>query len=347
MKSITPRRLSLIIAAIITGLVVVVMLSVLLAFGSPDYFYWMLGGVALVFPLSYVTVLYFIRLYLENKIRIIYKTIHQQKLQGQDINVDMDADVLAGMESEVVDWAQNHESEIEQLKAQEQFRREFIGNLGHELKTPVFSIQGYILTLLEGGLDDPEVNRKFLQRAASGVDRMTHILEDLDTITQFESNKLSVEFRTINVVDVARDVLEGLEMKASKRNLDVRFNEEYDRPILVECDSGRISQVFTNLINNAINYGTDGGKVEVRFFDLDKHILVEVADNGIGIAERHLPRLFERFYRIDKSRSRHEGGTGLGLAIVKHIIDAHQQTINVRSTEGVGSTFSFTLKKAQ
>lgn len=348
MNSITPKRLALIIAAVVSAVVIGVAALVLLLMNSPSKLYWVIPAFCVVvFPASYMAVLYFIRTYLENKVRIIYKTIHQQKLQGQDINVDINADVLDRVEKEVREWAQGHEAELEQLKAQEQFRREFIGNLGHELKTPVFSIQGYILTLLEGGLEDPAVNRMFLQRAASGVDRMTHILDDLDTITKFESNKLTVDIQRVNVVDIAKDVLEGLEMKAIKKGVEIKFNKTYDKPIMVECDSGRISQVFTNLINNAVNYGSEGGHVDVRFFDFDKHILVEVADDGIGIAEKHLPRLFERFYRIDKSRSRHEGGTGLGLAIVKHIVDAHQQTINVRSTEDVGSTFSFTLKKAE
>jgi two-component system phosphate regulon sensor histidine kinase PhoR len=237
-------------------------------------------------------------------------------------------------------------AEIEDLREKENFRKEFVGNLAHELKTPIFSIQGYILTLLEGALEDPNFNRKFLMKAAKSVDRMTMLVEDLDTITQFESGSLKLDKEKIDVVELTKEVIEQREEEAEQKNIDISFNKNYDKPIYADADSFRVSQVLINLITNSINYGKIGGKTTVRFFDMDERILIEVEDNGPGIGKEHIPRLFERFYRVDKSRSRHQGGTGLGLAICKHIIEGHEQSMNVRSEVGKGSVFSFTLAKA-
>ena len=233
------------------------------------------------------------------------------------------------------------------MRLQEEFRREFLGNLSHELKTPIFSIQGYILTLLEGGLEDENINRAFLERASKGVDRVTGIIEDLDLITRIESERLKLNLAPVNILSLAREIVESLEIKAQKRNvkLSLDWKRIGSQEINVLCDRDKIGQVLSNIINNSINYGVENGHTEVRFFDLEDNILIEVSDDGVGIREEHLPRLFERFYRVDKSRARNEGGTGLGLAIVKHLVEAHGQTIDVRSTEGQGSTFSFTLKK--
>jgi two-component system phosphate regulon sensor histidine kinase PhoR len=347
MKDASPNRLALVITALLCAVIALATLAVFLWLGRSGVLYFGAIVIAVLLPVGYFITRYFIRTFLYDRIRLIYKTIHQKKLQEQGISVDMDVDVLTDVESKVANWTDDRNEEIQRLKEQEAYRREFIGNLGHELKTPVFSIQGYILTLLEGGLDDPTVNREFLQRAANGVDRMTHILEDLDVITQLEAGHLNIDLAPVNVVDLAADVMEGLEMKAKNRSVVLKFDKEYERDIMVMADAGRIGQVLTNLVNNAVNYGKEGGEVEIRFFHLGEQILIEVSDDGLGIAEAHLTRLFERFYRIDKSRSRHIGGTGLGLAIVKHIVEGHQQTINVRSSEGVGSTFSFTLDKAR
>lgn len=295
---------------------------------------------------TYFVVYYFLELFINDKIRLIYRTIRKNKLGDNDTKeFSMSEDVLERVNEEVEDWAKENQKQIEELKAQESFRREYIGNLAHELKTPIFSIQGYILTLLEGGLEDEAVNRKFLERAAKGVDRMTKIIEDLDVITKLEEGRLNLKLERENIVELASEVMESFEMKAKSKQIELRFNTNYERPIWVEMDRSGVAQIFTNLINNSLNYGTEGGKTDIRFHDMDKQILVEVSDNGIGIAEDQLPRLFERFYRVDKSRARNEGGTGLGLAIVKHIVESHGQTINVRSTLGEGSTFSFTLKK--
>ena len=238
------------------------------------------------------------------------------------------------------------ENEILEMKASETYRREFIGNVSHELKTPIFNIQGYILTLLDGGLYDEEVNMKYLKRASKSVDRMINIVEDLEVITRLETEKTELEIAEFNIVELAKDVLDQLELKANESKIELSIQKE----ILTEFvlgDSDKIQQVFANLVSNSIKYGKEGGRTEVRFFDMTENILIEIADNGIGISEIDLPRLFERFYRVDKNRSRKIGGTGLGLAIVKHIIEAHNQSINVRSTVDVGSTFSFILKKAK
>ena len=238
-------------------------------------------------------------------------------------------------------------SEIRSLREQDSFRRDYIGNLSHELKTPVFNIQGYILTLLEGALEDPRHNRIFLEKAARSVDRMTVLLEDLDGITRIESGNLELYREDFDLNKLAREVIESLEHTAKKSNIKLVINSSKDGVIPVNADRSRVEQILTNLVVNSIKYGKEGGTTKVRFYDMDTDFLVEVADDGIGMTTEHLPRVFERFYRVDKSRSRHHGGTGLGLAIVKHLVEAHGQTINVRSTEGVGSTFSFTMQKTK
>ncbi len=274
-------------------------------------------------------------------------TFHQWKpRKGGGRQREKGSGELKEAREEKVSPSPDPSEEIERLREQEGFRRQFIGNLAHELKTPIFSIQGYIHTLLEGALEDEENNRRFLKKAAKGVDRMIRIVEDLDTITRFEAGGMELTFESVDIVSTTREVMESLEIKASERNIRLKFKEHYGKSLWVRCDKDRIEQVLTNLITNSISYGREGGETQVGFHDRKGHILVEVTDNGLGVAEKDIPRLFERFYRVDKSRSREEGGTGLGLAIVKHLLDAHGQAINVQSTEGVGSTFSFTLEKA-
>ena len=258
----------------------------------------------------------------------------------------MNEDVMQKVQNDVMDWATERIEEISQLKEQDSFRKDFIGNLAHELKTPIFNIQGYILTLLEGALEDPDHNRKFLMKAAKNVDRMATLVEDLDIVTKIEGGSLELDMEEFNLGDLVRDILEELEPRAKRNNIDMEFLEENRAPFMVIGDAPKVGQVLTNLISNSLRYGKEDGTTQVRFFDMEEQILVEVADDGIGMTEEHLPRIFERFYRVDKSRSRNAGGTGLGLSIVKHIIEAHGQSISVRSTQGKGSTFSFTLAKA-
>tara|TARA_B100000530_G_scaffold172156_1_gene108657 strand:- start:504 stop:1427 length:924 start_codon:yes stop_codon:yes gene_type:complete len=237
-------------------------------------------------------------------------------------------------------------SEINVLKDQENYRREFLGNVSHELKTPLFTIQGYILTLLEGAMKDKKVRSKYLNRTAKGVDRIISIVKDLDLITQFESGIKTVDKSNFNVYELIDNVYDLMEFESEKNNIKLRIRNEKNNSVMVYADQERILQVLTNLVVNSIKYGKENGFTEIAVDEYDKdRIIVKVIDDGEGIEEEHLPRLFERFYRIDKNRSRKKGGSGLGLSIVKHIIEAHQEQIFVNSKVGIGTEFSFTLLK--
>lgn len=287
-----------------------------------------------------------VKQFIHERLKILYRSIRKGKMTGGDsFAMTMTDDVIGQAELETKEWAEERQTEIVQLKQQDKFRREFLGNLAHELKTPVFSIQGYVLTLLEGGLEDDKVNRMFLERAAKAIDRMTNILEDLDELTKLEVNELKLEIRPFDIRDLAREVMDSFEMKAQEKGMTVRFSKDYSNAIMVKADRGKIAQVFTNLIGNSITYGNDGGETLVRIYDVDDIVTIEISDNGPGIDPKHIPRLFERFYRVEQSRNRNEGGSGLGLSIVKHILDSHNQTISVRSTVGIGSTFTFSLDR--
>ena len=237
-------------------------------------------------------------------------------------------------------------SEINVLKDQENYRREFLGNVAHELKTPLFTIQGYILTLLEGAMKDKKVRSKYLNRTAKGVDRIISIVKDLDLITQFESGIKTVDKSNFNIYELIDNVYDLMEFESEKNNIKLRIRNEKNNSVMVYADQERILQVLTNLVVNSIKYGKENGFTEIAVDEYDKdRIIVKVIDDGEGIEEEHLPRLFERFYRIDKNRSRKKGGSGLGLSIVKHIIEAHQEQIFVNSKVGIGTEFSFTLLK--
>lgn len=284
--------------------------------------------------------------FIYSKVKIIYKNIHELKLGNERDEDEMarstDLDLVT---KEVSEWATQNRNEIAELRERETFRREFIGNISHELKTPIFNIQGYLLTLLDGAIDDEEINRRYLKRANKSVDRMINIIEDLEVISALESDRVQINYARFDIIELVEDVFELLEDQSKRKKIEFKTRKENDRPVWVNADRAKIEQVLINLIGNAIKYGTEKGHVEVRFFDMDAHVLIEISDDGVGIPQVDLPRVFERFYRVDKSRSRDAGGTGLGLSIVKHIIEAHKQTINVRSSEDQGSTFSFTLKK--
>ena len=344
---LTPRGVAIASAMVITLVGAGLLSMVLTLYGvhapAQAYAAWILGLFVLSVAVTYATIERFIY----QKVRIIYKNIHRfksTKERAKDLR--MNEDVMEKVQQDVMDWAQERVQEISQLKEQENFRKEFIGNLAHELKTPVFNIQGYILTLLEGALEDPDHNRKFLIKAAKNVDRMAGLIDDLDVITKIEGGSLELELRQFNLTSLVTDVMDQLEQRAKRAGIEVEFVDETRRNVEVIGDAPKIEQVVTNLISNSLRYGKEGGRTEVRFYDMDEQMLVEVADDGIGMSEEHLPRIFERFYRVDKSRSRNAGGSGLGLSIVKHIIEAHGQTISVRSTRGKGSTFAFTMQKA-
>lgn len=243
------------------------------------------------------------------------------------------------------EWEKNKEDEIVQLKKLETFRKEFLSNVSHELKTPIFSVQGYIHTLIDGGIDDPDVNIHYLNKASRSLDRLIAIVEDLESISKFESGNLNLEVRIFDICDLCRDVMDSLEMKARERKVTLESQPNLNKQVYVNADKERIRQVLVNLVVNSIKYGMEGGKTSIAVDDSADPVIVHVEDNGIGIGKEHLPRLFERFYRVDKSRSREQGGTGLGLAIVKHIIEAHNQKVSVTSEVGKGTVFSFTLAR--
>jgi two-component system phosphate regulon sensor histidine kinase PhoR len=248
---------------------------------------------------------------------------------------------------EIEKFAQDKKVEIDTLKIREEYRKDFLGNVAHELKTPLFTVQGYILTLLDGALNDKKVSEKYLKRAGKAVERLIYIVKDLDLITKLEVGELNLEKEKFDIIELIKNVFELLEMKAQKKHISLTFDMAYDKPIYVKGDAEKIQQVLTNLLVNSIKYGHANGTTEISVENLIKNkVIVRVTDNGEGIPKQHIPRLFERFYRVDQSGSRKEGGSGLGLSIVKHIIEAHGEKIYLESEVGVGSGFSFTLEKA-
>lgn len=325
------------------------------AYAATNYFYfqkawWILPVLAgSLFLFTFLLLRFYLNRFLYNRIKLIYKTIRQQKARSgsEDLKERVkDPNFLDEVEGEVYEWAQAKNEEVEALRKQEKFRREFIGNISHELKTPVFNIQGYILTLLDGGLEDSTINREYLKRTEKSVDRMIAIITDLETISKLESGEQKLDLNRFDIHSLAHDALELYEMAANEKNIQLTINSSTDRPMQVKADREKIREVMNNLIENSIKYGKNGGKTKISFFDMDEQVLIEVTDDGIGIEEDDLPRVFERFYRTNRGRFADQAGSGLGLAIVKHIVEAHGQSINVRSTIGIGTTVAFTLKKA-
>jgi two-component system phosphate regulon sensor histidine kinase PhoR len=342
----SPFKVALFTAIGISIASILLHVSALLLTSTPIQWWGVSVLTVLVFFASWYIIYKSLQRFIYSKIKLIFRNMYTLNVGRSAFKLDMTKDVLGDVNKQVVNWAEDRMAEIEDLREKESFRKEFVGNVAHELKTPIFSIQGYILTLLEGALEDPNFNRKFLMKAAKSVERMTMLVEDLDTITQFESGNLQLEKERIDILELTREVIEQRDDEAKQKDITIAFSKTYDKPIFVNADPFRISQVLINLITNSINYGKIGGKTTISYHDVDERILVEVEDDGPGIEKEHIPRLFERFYRVDKSRSRHQGGTGLGLAICKHIIEGHEQSLNVRSEVGYGSVFSFTLEKA-
>ncbi|MHA7844541.1 MAG: sensor histidine kinase [Winogradskyella sp.] len=298
------------------------------------------------FPLCFAIIQYRVEHFIYRRVKKIYDDLtllESTSLRQQPITTDMGT-----LTKEIDKYARDKKIEIETLKVREEYRKEFIGNVSHELKTPLFTVQGYIDTLLDGGIEDEKIRKKYLQRASKGVERLTYIIKDLDMITKLEVGDLSLNKEKFDIVKLVQNVFELFEMKAAKKRITLTFDMEYPEPIMVYADIERIQQVLTNLIVNSIKYGREKGTTEVSIENLIKNkAIIRVTDNGEGIKKENLPRLFERFYRVDKSGSRKEGGSGLGLSIVKHIIEAHEEKMYVESELGVGSEFSFTLEKAE
>jgi two-component system phosphate regulon sensor histidine kinase PhoR len=346
MINTSPKKIAIVNAVIITIITAVFDIIIAVIY---DFFQLLpfILTLVVVFIVSFMIINYSLEKFIYQKIKIIYKTIGQLK-PGKKEEVKQKSkseDVLEIVNQVVLDWNEEKQKEIDELKQMAKYRREFVGNVSHELKTPIFNIQGYILTLLDGGIDDPEINVKFLKKAKKSVNRMIAIVEDLEEINKLESGELKLKKETFDLLELTREVVEFLEMKAEEFKAKITIRSPF-RTIKVLADKRRVRQVLINLIDNAIKYGNqENNLIKISFYDFHDNYLVEVSDNGIGIPEENLPRIFERFFRTDFSRSREKGGSGLGLAIVKHIIEAHQQTITVRSEYGKGTTFSFTLGK--
>jgi len=289
--------------------------------------------------------IYFIRV-VEKEIDPIFKILQSYTMSRKSLRKKIDkGKLISELDREVKVWADNQSEEIKKLKQTAKYRKDFLGNVSHELKTPIFNIQGYILTLLDGGMKDDSINELYLKRAERSTNRMINIVEDLESIARLESGEFKLNLETFNLVRVVEEVIEYQEMQAGQRGIKITFDGTYSKPIRVKADKKRILEVLGNLISNSVKYGKNGGRTTIGFLDTGENIVVDITDNGIGIEEKNLPRIFERFYRVDRSRSRESGGTGLGLSIVKHIIQAHNQTITVRSRLNQGTTFVFSLDK--
>ncbi len=311
---------------------------------------WWIAGLSLlvIFLGSYSLILYTLQNFIYRKIKLIYKFIYQTKASKKEefyYKSILPQKSIDEVRDDVVSWAEQRKEEIEMLQQNEAYRKEFLQNLSHELKTPIFAIQGYVDTLLNGALDKPDVNLKFLQSTSRNIDRLVNLVDDLDEITKLESGEQLLLKDSFVIQDLLKEVYESLVLKADEKQIKSIIKKGCELPLTVYADKEKIRQVFTNLVDNAIKYGKQNGIIEASFYKVDgARVLIEISDDGSGIAEEHLLRIFERFYRTDLARSRKVGGSGLGLAICKHIIEAHGQTIHVRSKMDVGSTFGFTLQ---
>lgn len=347
MRTSSPRQMAANISLISAFISAIVLLLLIFSEKISDLLA-VIAGVLFIFIAVFIVIYHMLNSFIFEKINPIYKTIHQKNISEQDLKRDLEEkNMIREVNDEVISWAKNKTREITQLREMARYRKEFLGNVSHELKTPIFTIQGYVLTLLDGAINDPGINRKYLKKAEKNINRMISIVEDLEAITKLESGELKLNYETFDIVSLVKEVFESQELRAKEWGIKLTFDSKYDKPIKVYADRERIYHLVSNLIINSINYGKENGKTTVSFMDMGDNILIEVTDNGLGIDEKDIPRVFERFYRVDKSRSREQGGTGLGLAIVKHVIEAHNQTINVRSTQGKGSSFAFTLSKVK
>lgn len=310
---------------------------------------WVEGVVSflLIFTGSYFLLLTIIQNFIYRKIKLIYKFIHQTKASKKEemyYKYILPQKGIDDVREDVEAWAEQRSREIESLKKNESFRKEFLQNLSHEFKTPVFAIQGYIDTLLGGALENPEVNKRFLEKAARNVERLVNLIKDLDEISRLERGELKVSRQNFVVQDLIREVFEGLSWKAEQRNISFSVKKGCEQPVTVYADKEKIRQVISNLVDNSIKYGKFGGTTVASIYNTDdRNILVEISDDGMGISEKNLDRVFERFFRTTEGRGRDATGTGLGLAICKHIIEAHGHSIHVRSKENIGTSIGFTL----
>lgn len=311
---------------------------------------YLLLSTFICFITGFLILYYFYYVSVTKKINLLSEKI-RKKFLNKEIPQKQDQleeeDGLTLLEEKVDDLIETREKELNHFENLDSYRKEYLGNVSHELKTPVFNIQGYVDTLLNGGLEDETINLDYLKRAEKSIDRLINIIDDLETITQLESGELQLDMDSFDIATLIKDVYASLELNAARKNIKLELAKKYEKPIYVKADKFRIRQVLVNLITNSIKYGKDNGTTEIALNYLNDDVIIEIQDNGMGIETIHLPRLFERFYRIDKGRSREQGGTGLGLAIVKHIIEAHQKSIKVESEIGKGTLFTFSLSAGQ
>jgi len=347
-KNATPAFIAITSSLKVAFVVLIVLLVSKLAF--PESFQWFITFLipCIILLVSYLIYYYSLEKFIYRKIKLIYKSIYDTKIPAQEkeTKLNMSSDLISDAEAKVLHWQKSKLKDIKKQKKLEKYRKEFLGNVFHELKTPIFNIQGYLETLIEGGIHDEKINEKFLQKARKNVRRITEIVDDLQMISNLEDGSFSLMPEKFDIQKLSLEVLDSMDLRANKNDISLEIKEGCDKPFYVIGDKELIHQVLNNFVTNAIKYGKIGGKTQIGIYDMDEYILIEVSDDGIGIEQKHLPRIFERFYRVDKDRSRELGGSGLGLSIVKHIIEAHNQTVNIRSTVGLGTTFGFTLKKA-
>ena len=342
-KNISIRSVSLWITA---SVLVFNMISLLVyySFDLSRFRQWQYILIWIIFSIVlYLLVFNLIDRFLYRKIKVLYKIITRDRKKNAAKQVINSTDLIGYIQQDVEEFENAQLVELERLQESEKYRREFLGNVSHELKTPIFNAQGYIETLLDGDLNDQQHVKKYLAKAAENIDRLQLIVDDLLQITKYESGELTFDFENIDIHACVKEVFHTMDLRADTKQVRCGFREGCDTAILAYADRNKIIDVLINLIGNAINYGNSGGIVNVGLYKMEDHVLVEITDNGPGIEEQHLRRLFERFYRVDKHRNRSVGGTGLGLSIVKHIIEAHGQRVGVRSSVGKGSTFWFTL----
>ncbi len=303
-------------------------------------------AIVVLFIISFFIIQYRAEHFIYRRLKKIYEDV--SILDVNDLKKDSVTTDIEQLSNKMQTYAEGKELEIKSLTERDSFRRDFLGNVAHELKTPLFTVQGYILTLLEGGMDDKNIRLKYLERANKGVERLVAVTKDLDMIAKLETDGLKIDKEVFNILEIIQNVFDLVEMKAKKRNIILKFDRIYEFPIFVIGDIEKTEQVLINLVVNSIKYGKPGGTTIVTADDYDHNkFVIRVIDNGEGIKQQHFPRLFERFYRVDQSRSREQGGSGLGLSIVKHIVEAHQQNVLLKSTFGKGSEFSFTMEKAK
>jgi two-component system, OmpR family, phosphate regulon sensor histidine kinase PhoR len=341
-KNLSPQQLSA-----FTALILSVPISIGIYFIRPDWII-ALSALLITFLGSYLMIRFVLESFIYRKIKLIYKYIYQTKASKREetyYKYILPQKGIDEVREDVEKWAEQRSAEIELLKTNEAYRKEFLQNLAHEFKTPIFAIQGYIDTLLDGAIDNPTVSKRFLENTSKNVARMVTLVEDLDEISRLESGEQPLYKENFIIQDLIKEVFETLSIKISSSNIKCSIKKGCEFPITVFADQEKIRQVINNLLENAIKYGKKDGNIVASIYKTDgKHVLIELSDDGIGIAEEHLGRIFERFYRTDRGRSRDVGGTGLGLSICKHIIEAHGQTIHVRSKIDVGTTLGFTLE---